>query len=447
MDQQPGTPQWARAEGTQPVVDVWEQASLEEDQGRERVSGPLSLSLLDSQMAQPGQLAPVQTPPLQRRRAARPRRGLQWSVIFVVIVLSAVCIMPLLSAHHINGIVVSSPPTYTDQTQTESTQDQPTETQPTQAPTQTPFIIPTVPTFSETTVVPTVSGAFAEFPITPGSNPYGMTLGPDGAIWFTLQYSNQIGRITPDGHLEKFGVRGLVFNPTEITVGPDKAIWFVQGYSNNQLGHLSNGSVSVFEGASSAIANLAAADGYIWFTEPASNKIGRVSTQTFQEYTLPTPDSEPLGITKGSDGNLWFTEHKGGKIGRITPGGVITEFPLPPGSTGPETIITGADTSLWFIEPLSARIVRMTTMGAMQNFPLPFVNGSLPRLTVGADDSIWFTNTTGNKIGYITPSGSLSEYPVPTLLSGVVGIAADAQGTIWFTEFNSNQIGEFKPNG
>jgi hypothetical protein len=34
--------------------------------------------------------------------------------------------------------------------------------------------------------------------------------------------------------------------------------------------------------------------------------------------TLPTANSQPVGITSGSDRNLWFTEFNGNKIGRLT---------------------------------------------------------------------------------------------------------------------------------
>jgi streptogramin lyase len=43
------------------------------------------------------------------------------------------------------------------------------------------------------------------------------------------------------------------------------------------------------------------------------------------EFPIPTPNSQPLGITPGPDGALWFTENEGNKIGRITTAGAITE--------------------------------------------------------------------------------------------------------------------------
>jgi hypothetical protein len=35
------------------------------------------------------------------------------------------------------------------------------------------------------------------------------------------------------------------------------------------------------------------------------------------EYPIPTPNSDPQGITAGSDGNIWFTESIG-KVGRLS---------------------------------------------------------------------------------------------------------------------------------
>jgi virginiamycin B lyase len=84
------------------------------------------------------------------------------------------------------------------------------------------------------------------------------------------------------------------------------------------------------------------------------------------EFSIPTPNSNLYGITRGPDGNLWFTEQRGpggrlgGAIGRITPSGVVTVFSL--GSiTQPNLITAGPDGNLWFavawsdfLQPLAA---------------------------------------------------------------------------------------------
>jgi hypothetical protein len=35
------------------------------------------------------------------------------------------------------------------------------------------------------------------------------------------------------------------------------------------------------------------------------------------EYVIPTPNSQPTGITAGPDGNIWFTESAADQIGRV----------------------------------------------------------------------------------------------------------------------------------
>src|SRR5687768_17957380 len=60
------------------------------------------------------------------------------------------------------------------------------------------------------------------------------------------------------------------------------------------------------------------------------------------EFTVPTPGSNPAGLTAGPDASLWFTEENtsANKIGRITTGGVFTvevaaPTPAPPPASGP----------------------------------------------------------------------------------------------------------------
>jgi streptogramin lyase len=44
--------------------------------------------------------------------------------------------------------------------------------------------------------------------------------------------------------------------------------------------------------------------------------------QAITEFTIPTANSGPNGITAGPDGALWFTEAAANKIGRITTAGL-----------------------------------------------------------------------------------------------------------------------------
>ena len=82
------------------------------------------------------------------------------------------------------------------------------------------------------------------------------------------------------------------------------------------------------------------ANGTLWFTESAGNRIGRMNPDGtgLVEYPLPHPDSAPRIIALGADGNMWFSEHNGNRMGRITPLGVITEFDIPTPNSQPRAI-------------------------------------------------------------------------------------------------------------
>jgi virginiamycin B lyase len=125
-----------------------------------------------------------------------------------------------------------------------------------------------------------------EFPLPTGSyNPGHITVGPDGALWFTHQ--SGVGQITAGGVITEFQVPFAVGNVNSyITAGPDGALWFTDG----------------------------------------STKIGRITTAGVftNAYPVPTANSGPLAITAGPDEALWFTEHGGDNIGRITTDGVTT---------------------------------------------------------------------------------------------------------------------------
>ncbi len=78
-------------------------------------------------------------------------------------------------------------------------------------------------------------------------------------------------------------------------------------------------------------------------SSPASPaKPGRI-----QEFAVPTPDADLIGIAAGGDGNIWFAEDFVGKVGRVTPDGVVTEFPIPKGVDA-WNMAPGPDGNVWF---------------------------------------------------------------------------------------------------
>ena len=111
-------------------------------------------------------------------------------------------------------------------------------------------------------------------------------------------------------------------------------------------------------------------DGALWFTEPAANKIGRMTTTGVltNEFGVSTASSGVFDIAAGPDNALWFTEQSASKIGRITTGGTVTETPTITAAAKPGLIITGPDQNLWFTECHANKIGRISPGGAVAEF-------------------------------------------------------------------------------
>ena len=107
--------------------------------------------------------------------------------------------------------------------------------------------------------------------------------------------------------------------------------------------------------------------GIAWFTEIAANQIGRFDPfkQEFMEFPLPTMNGNPHGICVAPDNGIWFTEQGGNKIGRIDRDSFeITEFPLPNPNSGPHTPIYDGYGHIWFTQQSGNRIGRRRSSSA-----------------------------------------------------------------------------------
>jgi len=80
----------------------------------------------------------------------------------------------------------------------------------------------------------TPTGSFTQFQVpTPGSQPFDLTLGPDGNMWFTETNGSRVARVTPDGEIREVLVPGSIDNsPVAITSGPNGKLWFTEPYAN-----------------------------------------------------------------------------------------------------------------------------------------------------------------------------------------------------------------------
>ena len=145
---------------------------------------------------------------------------------------------------------------------------------------------------------------------------------------------------------------------------------------------------------------------------------------------IPCADGgeRPLRDRCGADGNLWFTERAGNRIGRITPGGVITEFPLPSAGSEPDGITAGPDGNLWFTERGGNRVGRITTSGTITAEFLNPLAGSPRGITSGPDGNLWLADAAG-RVVRVTPAGAFTSFELGQFCApfiGCVGISTES---------------------
>ena len=281
---------------------------------------------------------------------------------------------------------------------------------------------------------------------TANSLPLQIAAGSDGALWFTEEDGNKIGRITTSGVMTEYRVPTRNSGPFGITAGPDGALWFVENNSY-QIGRITTAGAITEYPIPTPDANggdiAAGPDGALWFNEWDANNIGRVTTAgLFTEYPVPTPDCGVGVPTPGPDGAVWFMEYLANNVARVTTTGAFTEYPIPTPGSGSGQITLGPDGALWFPEQNANKIGRVTTAGAITEYLVPTPNSQPVWVTDGSDGALWFTEYGGNNIGRVTTAGLFTEYPVPTPGAALYGIVQGPDGALWFTEPSANRIGQ-----
>ena len=251
---------------------------------------------------------------------------------------------------------------------------------------------------------------------TKGAHPHDPAVGPDGALWFTEQMSNKLGRLDPK--TGKFKEYPLVSGKNS---GP-------HGLVADQFGN-------------------------IWYTANFGGYIGKLDPNTGKvtEYQMPNKRADdPHTAVFDAFGMLWFTVQGGNMVGKLDPntGRVIlkevpTEAALPYGIQ-----VTNRGLPV-FCELGTHKIGTINTVSLeIKEYDLP--ESARPRrLAVAADDTVYFTDFKGGNLGKLNlATGDVQMYPSPGgPESNPYGIAITPDGMVWYSEsgVQPNTIIRFDP--
>jgi streptogramin lyase len=196
-----------------------------------------------------------------------------------------------------------------------------------------------------------------------GAGVHGITVGPDGNLWFAETRVDRIANVNPSlSTINEFST-GITAGaaPVNIVAGPDGALWFTESHnaSTGAIGRITTAGVVTneflvpgFENNNDPQDITVGPDGALWFTEAGTDVIGRITTTgAIQPFALPA-GSDPQGITSGPFGLLYFAESGSGLIGSITTAGVFTQLGAGQIASGsqPTDIASGGTNALWFTE-------------------------------------------------------------------------------------------------
>src|SRR3989440_5290660 len=160
---------------------------------------------------------------------------------------------------------------------------------------------------------------------TENSRPHDPAVAPDGALWFTEQRANKLGRLEPrTGQMREFLLPTPGSGPHGLVADREGNIWFT-AISKGYVGKLDPKTGSVKEyptkdrRARDPHTPVFDQRGRLWFTLEQSNFIGRLDPRNSEMRLAegPTQDAVPYGVAGSPQGGPFFCEFGSHKPSRI----------------------------------------------------------------------------------------------------------------------------------
>jgi virginiamycin B lyase len=204
------------------------------------------------------------------------------------------------------------------------------------------------------------TGAFKEYPLrTPHSGPHGLVEDRAGNIWYTGNTGALVGKLDPrTGVVTEYKMPDpAVKDPHTLIFDRSGILWFT-AQNANRVGRLdpTTGEIKLLTpptAKSRPYGMAVSSKGTVFYVAFGTNKVGAVDPKTLQirEYTLPDPKSRPRRIAITSDDIVWYSDFSRGYLGRLDPAtGTVTEWPSPSGPKSEPYGISAINDVIWYSE-------------------------------------------------------------------------------------------------
>jgi virginiamycin B lyase len=240
---------------------------------------------------------------------------------------------------------------------------------------------------------------------TPKSRPHDPTVAPDGALWYTGQGANKLGRLDPKtGEFKEFALKTANSGPHGLVADKDGNIWFT-AISAGYVGKLDpkTGEIAEYRPGDGTKIDphtpVFDHDGILWFTNEETNYIGRLDPKTgkISLAMVPTAHAVPYGIVILPNGSPFFCEFGSNKLANIEPGTMkIREYSLPAAGAHPRRIALAPDGTIYYsdyargylghFDPSSGRLLK--------EWLSPGGSGSEPYgIAITGDGGVWYSES------------------------------------------------------
>ena len=236
---------------------------------------------------------------------------------------------------------------------------------------------------------------------TPGSRPHDPLATKDGAIWYTGQMANVLGRLDlKTGKVKEFPLKTPHSGPHGLTEDKDGNIWYT-GNTGTLIGKLDpkTGAVTEYKTPEPGDPHTLIFDrsGILWFTMQNANRIGRLDPKTgeIKLLTPPTAKARPYGMAVNSKGTVFFVEFGTNKVGSVDPKTLeIREYPLPDAASRPRRIAITSDDIVWYSDFSRGYLGRLDpATGKVTEWQSPSGPKSEPYGISAISDVIWYSES------------------------------------------------------